>query len=94
MAKMRVLRIPPRINLLKVVAAVLKPVTDRMELVKDTQEGKRNWLGQAVNIWIQVKPDALPEISESLAIGGERLNILVEGRKPQCFSCGDVGHIK
>lgn len=94
MAKVRVPRIPPRVNILKVVATVLKLINERMEVIKVTQEVKRNWLGLVVNVWIQIEPNTLPDIPESLEVGSEILNILVEGRRQRCIGCGEVGHIR
>lgn len=73
---------------------MLKPVTDRMELARITQEAKRNWYGQAVNVWIQVEPHALLKIPETLAIGEEILAVQVQRRKSRCFGYGEVGYIR
>lgn len=72
----------------------MKPITDRIEIIKSTNKQKKNWHGQTVNLWIQVGPEALPEIPESLLIGEERLNVFIERRKSQCFGCGELGHIR
>lgn len=66
---------------------------DIMDIIKATNEEKKNWYGQTVNLWIQMEPEALLEIPESLLIRKERLNIF-EGHKPRYFSSGELGHIR
>lgn len=41
-----------------------------------------------------MEPNALPDVPESVLIGDEKLNVFVEGRRPRCFECGEVGHIR
>lgn len=93
MAKIRVPKIPPTPNLLKVVAAVLKQITERME-IKHSKKRKKHWQDQPVNLWILVWPEALSEIPETFLIGEEKLNTFAEGRKSKCFVCGELSHIK
>lgn len=42
MAKLQVPRIHIRVNILKVVAAILKPINEKMEVIKVTRDAKRN----------------------------------------------------
>lgn len=64
MVKLREAKISPKVNPLKVVAAVLTPITERMEIIKATNEEKKSWHDQTVNLWIEVEAEALSEISE------------------------------
>lgn len=65
-----------------------------MEIIKAQVEGGKHRYGQTVNSTIHAEPTTLQEISKTLQIGEEKLNIFVERRKPRCFECDEVGHIR
>lgn len=79
MAKIRVQNLPIREDPLRVVATVLKPITERVEIIKATVDVSKFWQEQTVNLFVQVESDALSDVSESLLIRDEKLNIFVGG---------------
>lgn len=52
-----------------------------MEVIKAQIEEKKHWQGQTVNMWIQVEPESLSEIPETLIIEEGKVNIFVEESK-------------
>ncbi|CAI9721877.1 K02A2.6-like family member retr-1 [Octopus vulgaris] len=52
------------------------------------------WDGQTINLLIQADPKIIQTIPETIEVGEENLVVFVEGRKPRCFLCGQLGHIR
>uniref|UniRef100_A0A0L8ICC9 CCHC-type domain-containing protein n=1 Tax=Octopus bimaculoides TaxID=37653 RepID=A0A0L8ICC9_OCTBM len=56
---------------------------------------KTYWIGHTVHLLIQEEQAVIEQLPEKIEVGEELfLNVFVEGHKPRCFQCGQIGHIK
>ncbi|CAI9726939.1 EPM2A-interacting 1-like [Octopus vulgaris] len=93
-SKERIPRIPPGVNPMCLMAAVLVNREDNINLLPATVTENTYWTGQTLNLTLQADLKILERLPEIVEVGEEVLNILVEGRKPRCFQCGHLSHIK
>ncbi|CAI9717573.1 XP_029640472.1uncharacterized protein LOC115215450 [Octopus vulgaris] len=76
------------------LAAVLIKEVEKITLLQATATENPRWDGQTINLLIQADPKIIQTIPETIEVGEENLVVFVEGRKPRCFLCGQLGHIR
>uniref|UniRef100_A0A0L8FKL1 CCHC-type domain-containing protein n=1 Tax=Octopus bimaculoides TaxID=37653 RepID=A0A0L8FKL1_OCTBM len=93
--RIRIPRVPPEIKPKWLVATVLAATKEDPELGPVAETKLRNWWGFEFEMWLFATFEDIERIPYQIEVADERtLIVVVEGRKPNCYICGERGHMK
>lgn len=78
-----------KLSVHKVVAAILKPTTNKIETIKLRGKKKDIGIAKLLTCWYSWSQTRCQGVS-----GDEKFNIFVEGSRLRCFECGELGQIR
>lgn len=87
-SKITVVNIPPELYVAWLVAVILLGMEVRMVVLQATRTLYRKWQGQNQDVVVNVDPEDIESMMETIAVCDVTLKIIMEGRIPQCFKCG------
>lgn len=91
----KVERIPPQVEVLGIKATILYDLVDSVSILKTTHLPLRNRLGQGLEMIVQATDEELESMPNTVEVSGDRdLRVMIYGRKPRCYKCGQTGHMK
>ncbi|XP_052828248.1 ABC transporter F family member 4-like [Octopus bimaculoides] len=94
-SNVKITKVPPQIDPMWLMAAVLAKKVDEVNILQTIVTEKPYWIGHTVHLLIQGEQTVIEQLPEKIEVGEELfLNVFVEGRKPRCFLCGKLGHIR
>lgn len=94
-ARVKIGRIQPRVNVEWLVAAVFKRMKQEIRVLQAIRIKQINWCGYGLEMIVQSTQSDLNEIAEAINLPEEAKSVvLVERTPPKCYSCGKEGKIK
>ena len=89
----KIRNIPPGMDLWRIASCVAPDAESSVLLMKRSEVDK--FSGTSLEILIQATPEVLEKIPHHIALPkGRDLNVMVEGRKPRCHTCGALDHLR
>lgn len=65
------------------------------EVIQVSQTQQLDWRGFGIEMFIIIPENNIEKLPERILLPEERkVNVIVEGRAPVCYACGQKGHIK
>lgn len=93
-ARARILRIPSRLDMPKLLGYIIKQESDTIltEVAKSTRE---DWSKFDQKIFLQTIPESVKWISDHICLQNKTvIHIVTEGKRPYCLACGEITHLQ